>query len=160
MIPGFYLLTILSFFLLFFSFFFFLLNNKKQDKKKGNTTSQQQEKEEETIKIINKVPKHLQPLKRKHTKRRNNSSTTIVQNKPPKEQDNNKTFKQPIEFNPTIINQLSSSSPQLFRWTKGRRFHNNDVRTSIPDVNGIHIYFTETLLIRSMYIGYYIPSTK
>lgn len=113
----------------------------------GNTSSQQQQQDNDiesntTHKSI-KVPKHLQPLKRKQTKKNssNNNSSNVSNNNPapPKismEQSYNisspvKTLQvKPQHFTESLdLVDPSSSSPQLFRWTKGRRFQNNDVRS-------------------------------
>ncbi|KAL9548242.1 hypothetical protein MBANPS3_005769 [Mucor bainieri] len=87
-----------------------------------------------------KVPKHLQPLKRKHThKKKVESSPAAVTAAPPRvhEEENrvpatisnhhintlipNHFYNTSNDINQIFIDH-SASSPQLFRWTKGRRF--------------------------------------
>lgn len=92
-----------------------------------------------------KVPKHLQPLKRKHThKKKVESSPAAVTAAPPRvhEEENrvpatisnhhintlipNHFYNASNDIN-QIFNDHSASSPQLFRWTKGRRFASSQV---------------------------------
>jgi hypothetical protein len=126
--------------------------------------------------ISHKVPKHLQPTKRKQTKKRSNTITavaaaketnttaTIANNNNDKKHDtgiiinNNNDETQPnshiktLQPNPNNeINEIfmmdhSSSSPQLFRWTKGRRFQNTEVSTT-----GVHVKLSEKKLSCNSY---------
>jgi hypothetical protein len=114
----------------------------------GNTSSssassQDDSNSEKSKTPSNKVPKHLQPLKRKTTSKRlpkilrrravddidqtYNNDTKTLQVKLTTKVD------KPVK-NLVYIEQ-ASSSPQLFRWTKGRRFQSNDV--SSIEVNKI-----------------------
>lgn len=114
-----------------------------------------------------KIPKHLQPLKRKHTSKKTRKSSTASNTEAispvaaavakakagatpnsatatmAEQQDNNKetTYQshlKTLQVNPdNEINQIfidhhhsNSGGPQLFKWTKGRRYQNTDVSDS------------------------------
>lgn len=98
-----------------------------------------------TSTVDKKIPKHLQPLKRKHTqKKKVESSPAAVTAAPPRIIEENRV---PATVSNDHINTLipnnfynasndinqifidhSASSPQLFRWTKGRRFASSQVK--------------------------------
>lgn len=93
-----------------------------------------------------KVPKHLQPLKRKHThKKKVESSPAAVTAAPPRVHEENRVpatisnhhidtlipnhfYNASNDINQIFIDH-SASSPQLFRWTKGRRFACSQVKS-------------------------------
>lgn len=95
----------------------------------GIITSRNIKYENETVGNT-KIPKHLQPLKRKQIKKRSSESiSTIVNNNPqknnkPKSLSNNKISSNIIDYS-TLNNQ--------FRWSNGRRFPS--------DVSGINLNY-------------------
>ncbi|KAI8053161.1 uncharacterized protein B0P05DRAFT_561826 [Gilbertella persicaria] len=100
-----------------------------------------------------KIPRHLQPLKRKHTSKHTGATSNdehVPDNQQHKKKQENVIIKHQTSSNDNVntlipqgknnelneINQIfidhSSSSPQLFRWTKGRRFQNAEVMENMP----------------------------